>query len=160
MYGAVPLRTIKKALLDLKAEGKLDRVRMLLLTNCTFDGHVYNVQRFMEEVLAIKPDIVFLWDEAWYAYNRFSQFHRMRSAMGACEALRERYASAAYRAEYAEFKKKHGKFDPKSTKLLDTHLLPDPDAVKLRVYATTSTHKSLSAQVAVLLPSGFLHHGE
>ena len=144
MYGAVPLRTIKKALLDLKAEGKLDRVRMLLLTNCTFDGHVYNVQRFMEEVLAIKPDIVFLWDEAWYAYNRFSQFHRMRSAMGACEALRERYASPAYRAEYAEFKKKHRKFDPKSTKLLDTHLLPDPDAVKLRVYATTSTHKSLS----------------
>src|SRR5881394_2441927 len=144
MYGAVPLRTIKKALLDLKAEGKLDRVRMLLLTNCTFDGHVYNVQRFMEEVLAIKPDIVFLWDEAWYAYNRFSQFHRMRSAMGACEALRERYASAAYRAEYAEFKKRHGKIDPKNAKLLDTHLLPDPDAVKLRVYATTSTHKSLS----------------
>jgi arginine decarboxylase len=144
MYGAVPLRTIKKALLDLKAEGKLDRVRMLLLTNCTFDGHVYNVQRFMEEVLAIKPDIVFLWDEAWYAYSRFSQFHRMRSAMGACEALRERYASEAYRTEYAEFKKKHGKLDPKSAKLLDAHLLPDPDAVKLRVYATTSTHKSLS----------------
>jgi arginine decarboxylase len=144
MYGAVPLRTIKQALLDLKAEGKLDRARMLLLTNCTFDGHVYNVQRVMEEVLAIKPDIVFLWDEAWFAYNRFSQFHRMRSAMGACEALRERYASDAYRAEYAEFKKKHGKLDPKDAKLLDAHLLPDPDTVKIRVYATTSTHKSLS----------------
>src|SRR5438067_1763522 len=51
MYGAVPLRTIKKTLLDLKAEGRLDRARMLLLTNCTFDGHVYNVQRVMEEVL-------------------------------------------------------------------------------------------------------------
>src|SRR4029453_6030002 len=144
MYGAVPLRTIKKALLDLKAEARLDRVRMLLLTNCTFDGHIYNVQRFMEEVLAIKPDIVFLWDEAWYAYSRFSQFHRMRSAMGACDALRERYASAAYRAEYAEFKKKHGKIDPKRTKPPDTPPLPDPDAGKLRVYATTSTHKSLS----------------
>jgi arginine decarboxylase len=144
MYGAVPLRTIKKTLLDLKAEGKLDRVRMLLLTNCTFDGHIYNVERFMEEVLAIKPDIVFLWDEAWYAYNRFSIFHRKRSAMGACEALREKFASEAYRAEYAEFKKKHGKLDPKNAKLLDTHLLPDPDAVKIRVYATTSTHKSLS----------------
>ena len=144
MYGAVPLRTIKKTLLDLKAEGRLDRARMLLLTNCTFDGHVYNVQRFMEEVLAIKPDIVFLWDEAWYAYNRFSPFHRMRSAMGACEALRERYASEEYRAEYAAFQKKHGKIDPKNPKMLDTHLLPDPDAVKLRVYATTSTHKSLS----------------
>lgn len=144
MYGAVPLKTIKKTLLDLKAEGKLDRVRMLLLTNCTFDGHIYNVPRFMEEVLAIKPDIVFLWDEAWFAYNRFSPFHRMRSAMGATEALREKYASEAYRAEYAEFKKKHGKLDPKDAKLLDLHLLPDPDAVKLRVYATTSTHKSLS----------------
>jgi arginine decarboxylase len=144
MYGAVPLRTIKKALLDLKAEGRLEKVRMLLLTNCTFDGHVYNVQRFMEEVLAIKPDIVFLWDEAWFAYNRFSPFHRMRSAMGACDALRKRYASKAYRAEYAEFKKKHANVDGTSAKWLDTRLLPDPDAVKLRVYATTSTHKSLS----------------
>ena len=144
MYGGVPLRTIKQTLLNLKAEGKLDRVRMLLLTNCTFDGHIYNVPRFMEEVLAIKPDIVFLWDEAWYAYSRFSPFHRRRSAMGACEALRERYASPAYRAEYEAFKKKHGKLDPKNPKLLDTALLPDPDAVRLRVYATTSTHKSLS----------------
>src|SRR4051794_27466465 len=144
MYGAVPLRTIKQALLDLKAEGKLDRARMLLLTNCTFDGHIYNVERVMEEALAIKPDIVFLWDEAWFAYNRFSQFHRMRSAMGACETLRERYASDAYRAEYAQFKQKVGKIDPKNPKLLDMHLLPDPDAVKIRVYATTSTHKSLS----------------
>ena len=144
MYGAVPLRTIKKALLDLKAEGRLARARMLLLTNCTFDGHIYNVRRVMEEVLAIKPDMVFLWDEAWYAYNRFSPFHRMRSAMGASEMLRERYASDAYRDEYAEFKKKYGKLDPKNPKLLDTYLLPDPDAVKIRVYATTSTHKSLS----------------
>src|SRR5438046_9544375 len=112
MYGAVPLRTIKKALLDLKAEGKLDRVRMLLLTNCTFDGHGYNVQRFMEEVLAIKPDIVFLWDEAWYAYSRFSQFHRMRSAMGACDALRYRYASEAYRGEYRALTKEQGKPGP------------------------------------------------
>jgi hypothetical protein len=64
--------------------------------------------------------------------------------MGACEALRERYASPAYRAEYAAFKKKYGNLDPKNPKLLEAHLLPDPDAVKLRVYATTSTHKSLS----------------
>jgi len=89
MYGAVRYATIKKALLDLKAEGRLDRARMLLLTNCTFDGHVYNVQRFMEEVLAIKPDMVFLWDEAWYAYNRFSPFHRMRSAMVPAKPTRE-----------------------------------------------------------------------
>ncbi len=40
MYGAVPVREVKHQLLRLKAEGKLDRVRMLLLTNCTFDGIV------------------------------------------------------------------------------------------------------------------------
>ena len=42
MYGAVPLRTIKEALLDCNAEGTLDRVRAVDLTNCTFDGHMYN----------------------------------------------------------------------------------------------------------------------
>ena len=42
IYGAVPLRTIKQTLLDLEAAGQLHRVRMLLLTNCTFDGVVYN----------------------------------------------------------------------------------------------------------------------
>ena len=47
MYGAVPLSTIKKALLDLRDEGRLDRVRMLDLTNCTFDGHMYNTRRVM-----------------------------------------------------------------------------------------------------------------
>jgi hypothetical protein len=45
MYGAVPLRTIKKALLDCKAEGTLDRVRAVDLTNCTFAGHMYNTAR-------------------------------------------------------------------------------------------------------------------
>jgi arginine decarboxylase len=60
MYGAVPLATIKKALVTLRAEGRLDRLKMLDLTNCTFDGHMYNVRRVMEECLAIKPDLIFL----------------------------------------------------------------------------------------------------
>ena len=64
MYGAVPLEEIKHTLLELKKAGRLDKVKMLLLTNCTFDGLVYNVERVMEEILAIKPDIIFLWDEA------------------------------------------------------------------------------------------------
>ena len=71
MYGAVPLREIKWQLLALRAAGKLDRVKLLALTNCTFDGIVYDVERVMEECLAIKPDLVFLWDEAWFAFARF-----------------------------------------------------------------------------------------
>ncbi|MGV1037594.1 MAG: hypothetical protein ACOYD0_11305 [Candidatus Nanopelagicales bacterium] len=42
-----------------KAEGRLDRVKAPLLTNATFDGHMANVARTMEECLAIKPDLVF-----------------------------------------------------------------------------------------------------
>src|SRR5436305_6672858 len=103
MYGAVPLRTIKKALLDLRAEGKLDRVKLVDLTNCTFDGHMYNTRRVMEECLAIKPDLIFLWDEAWFSFARFSPFHRRRTAMAAAEALRERYRDPAYRGSYATF---------------------------------------------------------
>jgi arginine decarboxylase len=145
MYGAVPLRTIKKALLDCKAEGKLDRVKVVDLTNCTFDGHMYNTRRVMEECLAIKPDLIFLWDEAWFGFARFNPFHRRRSAMGAAAALTARYRDPAYRQEYAAFASKVGPIEPTNTKLLDTHLLPDPDKVRIRVYQTNSTHKSMSA---------------
>jgi arginine decarboxylase len=145
MYGGVPLRTIKKALLDCKAEGKLDRVKVVDLTNCTFDGHMYNPRRVMEECLAIKPDLIFLWDEAWFGFARFNPLHRRRSALGAAAALTVRYRDPAYRDEYKAFVAKLGKPDAKNTKLLDMHLLPDPDKVRIRVYQTNSIHKSMSA---------------
>ena len=145
MYGAVPLRTIKKALLDLKAEGRLDRARLLVLTNCTFDGHIYNPERVMEECLAIKPDLIFLWDEAWFGFARWSPFYRRRTAMGAAAILENKFKDPAYRTAYKEQEKKLGadlKADEKN--LLDTRLLPNPDKVRLRVYQTNSTHKSMS----------------
>ncbi|RZT97814.1 decarboxylase [Rivibacter subsaxonicus] len=145
MYGSLGIRPIKEALLTLKAEGRLDKAKMLVLTNCTFDGHVANVERTMLEVLAIKPDMVFLWDEAWFGFARFSPFLRRRTAMGAVSALRRLLPSAAYREQYAKFKAEVGEIDPANKKLLDTRLWPDPDAVKLRVYETDSVHKSMSA---------------
>ena len=83
MYGAVPLRSIKQALLAREGRGPADRVKLLDLTNCTFDGHIYNTRRVMEECLAIKPDLIFLWDEAWFGFARWSPFLRPRTAMGA-----------------------------------------------------------------------------
>jgi len=145
MYGAVPLRTIKKALLDLKAEGKLDRVKLVDLTNCTFDGHMYNTQRLMEECLAIKPDLIFLWDEAWFGFARFSPLHRRRTAMGAAKGLEEKYRDPAYRKRYEAQTAELGHLEPDDPRLLDAHLLPDPDQVRIRVYQTNSTHKSMSA---------------
>ncbi|WP_102110228.1 aminotransferase class I/II-fold pyridoxal phosphate-dependent enzyme [Oceaniglobus roseus] len=142
MYGAVPLKEIKKQLLELKAAGKLDRVRMLLLTNCTFDGLVYNVERVMEECLAIKPDLVFLWDEAWFAFARFNPTYRNRTAMNAANVLRERLRSpehlAAYEAQQIELE---GADDET---LVNTRLIPPPQA-RVRSYATQSTHKTLTS---------------
>ena len=65
--------------------------------------------------------------------------------MGAAAALTARYRDPAYREEYKAFAAKAGKLDPKNAKLLDMHLLPDPDKVRIRVYQTNSTHKSMSA---------------
>ncbi len=145
MYGAVPLRTIKKALLDLKAEGKLDRARMLVLTNCTFDGHIYNVERVMEECLAIKPDLIFLWDEAWFGFARWSPFYRGRTAMGAAAKLEKKFQDPAYRAAYKAQAAKLGEdLDPKNKSLPETQLLANPDKVHLRIYETNSVHKSMS----------------
>jgi arginine decarboxylase len=145
MYGAVPLRSIKKALLELKAEGKLDRARLLVLTNCTFDGHIYNVERVMEECLAIKPDLAFLWDEAWFGFARWSPFYRRRTAMGAAAALERKFKDPAYRSAYEEQKKRLGAdLDLSNPEVLKTRLVADPDKVHLRVYQTNSTHKSMS----------------
>jgi arginine decarboxylase len=143
IYGAVSLRTIKKALLDLEAAGQLHRVRMLLLTNCTFDGVVYNPLQVMQEVLAIKPDICFLWDEAWYAFATAVPWARQRTAMVSAERLEQMLASDEYAGEYRNWAASME--GVARSEWLDRPLLPDPDRARVRVYATQSTHKSLSA---------------
>ncbi len=144
MYGAVPLASIKRALLALKAEGRLDRLKLLDLTNCTFDGHMYNVRRVMEECLAIKPDLIFLWDEAWSGFARFSPFLRPRTAMGAAAEIEAWLRDPASLKAFEEQQKQLGK-DPDDEVLLAARLIPDPRLVRLRVYQTNSTHKSMSA---------------
>jgi arginine decarboxylase len=142
MYGAVPLREIKHQLLALKAAGKLHKVRMLLLTNCTFDGIVYNVERVIEECLAIKPDLTFLWDEAWFAFARFGPTYRQRTAMNAANVLRERLKTPEHEKAYAEQQELLKDADEET--LLNTRLIPSPKA-RIRIYATQSTHKTLTA---------------
>ncbi|MCB9828706.1 MAG: aminotransferase class I/II-fold pyridoxal phosphate-dependent enzyme [Planctomycetes bacterium] len=131
IYGAVPQTTLVDTLRRLQAAGRIDRVKMVVLTNCTFDGIVYHPEQVMEACLAIKPDLVFLWDEAWFAFARFSPMYRSRTGMEAARVLRERYKSAAYRERYAAASDRSG--------------LPDPDRARVRVYVTQSTHKTLTA---------------
>jgi arginine decarboxylase len=148
MYGAVPLREIKSKLLALRRAGKLDRVKMMSLTNCTFDGIVYDVERVMEECLAIKPDLVFLWDEAWFAFARFHPVYRTRTAMASARSLRERLQDPEHRRRYEEYlAAQHDRVAdaPGDDDLLDRRLIPDPARARVRVYATQSTHKTLTA---------------
>lgn len=144
MYGAVPLKTIKQALLNLRAENRLNRVKMVDLTNCTFDGHIYNARRVMEECLAIKPDLIFLWDEAWFGFARFSPFLRPRTAMGAANDI-EAWMHDPRSIEIYEQQRAALGDNPSDESLLNTRLLPDPRQIRLRVYQTNSTHKSMSA---------------
>jgi arginine decarboxylase len=144
MYGAVPLQTIKQALLGAKADGRLSRVKLLDLTNCTFDGHIYNTRRVMEECLAIKPDLIFLWDEAWFGFARFSPFLRPRTAMGAANDIEAWMHDPKSVETYEKQQTELGK-DPSDELLLKTRLIPDPRQIRLRVYQTNSSHKSMSA---------------
>jgi len=143
MYGAVPLHEIKRNLLMYKKSGQLHRVKMLLLTNCTFDGVVYNVERVMEECMAIKPDLIFLWDEAWFAFAGFTPTYRRRTAMATAKRLKAKYRSEEYATEYAKYQKRIAKLG--DDELINKRLMPDPQSVRIRTYATQSTHKSLTS---------------
>ncbi|GAA1537952.1 ornithine decarboxylase [Brevibacterium picturae] len=147
-YGAVPLNRIKQLLLDYRSAGRLDEVRMITLTNCTFDGIVYDPERVMAECLAIKSDLVFLWDEAWFAFARFHPVTRKRTAMVAAERLEAILDTDAHAQAYREqrerlFDAETGEPAPDEV-WLNESLLPPPDA-RLRVYATQSTHKTLTS---------------
>ncbi len=142
MYGAVPTREIKHKLLELRAAGHLDRVRMILLTNCTFDGLIYNVERVMEECLAIKKDLIFLWDEAWFAFARFNPAFRQRTAMASAANLRRVLRSPERAADWR--KQADALENADDAAWLDTRLIAPPDA-RVRVYATQSTHKTLTS---------------
>ncbi|MGH3368447.1 MAG: aminotransferase class I/II-fold pyridoxal phosphate-dependent enzyme [Nocardioidaceae bacterium] len=144
MYGAVPVEEIKRKLLAFRRAGKLDRVKLLMLTNCTFDGIVYDPARVMEECLALQPELAFLWDEAWFAFARFHPVYRPRTAMAAARRLLDRYRAPEFRAEYATHREHLGD-DPDEEALLGQRLLPDPDRARIRVYATQSTHKTLTS---------------
>ena len=131
MYGAVPLREIKSKLLELKRAGKLHRVKMMSLTNCTFDGIVYDVQRVMEECLAIKPDLVFLWDEAWFAFARFHPVYRNRTAMTAARTLRDKLCDENYTRQF-EARLEADANRPPTDELVNRRLMPDPAKARVR----------------------------
>jgi arginine decarboxylase len=143
LYGGIDLAQIKAVMLDLKKHGRLDRLKQITLTNSTFDGLIYHCENFMMEILAIKPDVIFHWDEAWFAFAHFHPLYYSRTAMTAVHKIRQRMLSADYQYFYAQWRID---FDNRidEAKWLET-LYPDPRQVLLRVYVTQSTHKTLTS---------------
>jgi arginine decarboxylase len=143
LYGGIDLAQIKTIMLDLKKHNRLDRLKQITLTNSTFDGLIYNSEQFMMEILAIKPDIVFHWDEAWSAFSYFHPLYYSRTAMTGVSKIRQRMQSHEYHLFYARWASEF-EANQNEDKWQQT-LYPDPIKIRLRVYATQSTHKTLTS---------------
>lgn len=143
LYGGIDLAQIKAVMLDLKKHGRLDKLKQITLTNSTFDGLIYHSEKYMMEILAIKPDIIFHWDEAWFAFAHFHPLYHSRTAMSAVKKIRLRMLSPEYQAFYENWSVAF-ESDEDEGKWQQT-LFPNPNLVQLRVYATQSTHKTLTA---------------
>jgi arginine decarboxylase len=149
MYGAVPLKTDQEGAVRLRRRrharrGQGHRHDQLHLRR----PHVQPA-RVMEECLAIKPDLIFLWDEAWFGFARFSPFHRRRTAMGAAAALTERFRSKEYRAAYAAWAKKNPEARPEEPEAAGR--APDGGSGQ---GAHPRLRDALDPQVDVVLPTG------
>jgi arginine/lysine/ornithine decarboxylase len=72
IFGPVPKRRILETLDRALAAGK--RVKALILTNCTYDGLIYDIADLVREVHARQSGgrpIKVVVDEAWFGYARF-----------------------------------------------------------------------------------------
>jgi arginine decarboxylase len=59
-----------------------------VVTNSTYDGLCYDVDRVVEELAKSVPRVHF--DEAWYAYAKFHEIYRGRYAMGVPDEMPDR----------------------------------------------------------------------
>lgn len=143
LYGGIDRAQIKAVMLDLKKHHRLHLLKQITLTNSTFDGLIYHCENFMMEILAIKPDVIFHWDEAWFAFAHFHPLYHSRTAMTAVHKIRQRMLSPDYHVFYAQWAAEFEASDDE-TKWQQT-LYPDPNLIQLRVYAAQSTHKTLTS---------------
>src|ERR1700721_1905589 len=97
MIGLVPLRRfspdhIKELIAKspFSAEAASQDPTYSVVTNSTYDGFCYDVQRVTTELARSVPRVHF--DEAWYAYAKFHTIYRGRFAMGVPEDMKDRPA--------------------------------------------------------------------
>jgi arginine decarboxylase len=95
MIGLVPLRRfspahIKQLIAEspFSADASSQEPTYAVVTNSTYDGFCYDVQRITSELARSVPRIHF--DEAWYAYAKFHSIYRGRFAMDVPDDMPDR----------------------------------------------------------------------
>lgn len=80
IFGPIPKERIIKSMDDAISKGK--KLKALILTNCTYDGLMYDIEDIVKE--AHKRDIKVIVDEAWFGYAIFHrEFYPSAMAAGA-----------------------------------------------------------------------------
>ena len=80
IFGPVPKRRIIRMMDAALAEGK--RLKVLILTNCTYDGLIYDLKELVDEAHARGIKVIV--DEAWFGYANFHRsFYPSAMAAGA-----------------------------------------------------------------------------
>ncbi|MFO8086366.1 MAG: aminotransferase class I/II-fold pyridoxal phosphate-dependent enzyme [Bacteroidales bacterium] len=80
IFGPIPKERIIQSMDDAIAQGK--KLKAIMLTNCTYDGLMYDIESIVEE--AHKRNIKVIVDEAWFGYAIFHrEFYPSAMAAGA-----------------------------------------------------------------------------
>ena len=137
MIGLVPLRRfspdyIKQLIANspFSAKATSQEPTYAVVTNSTYDGFCYDVQRVTSELARSVPRLHF--DEAWYAYAKFHAIYRGRFAMDVPEDMPNRpllFAVQSTHKMLAAFL--HGVDDPRQA-----------ESTALRSISTSSTSRS------------------
>ena len=88
VHGGVPLIEIKRQLLKYK-EQETRSGEGNSTNESNFRRNFHNIERVISECIAIKSDLIFVIDEAWFAYGYFTPTTNQRSAMAVAKRLRK-----------------------------------------------------------------------
>jgi arginine/lysine/ornithine decarboxylase len=61
--------------------------QLVILNGCSYEGLIYDVRKIMSACLKIHDNVVFLVDEAWFAFAYFHPLYRHYTAMSAAQEI-------------------------------------------------------------------------
>jgi len=149
-----PLRTIKKALLDLKASrGKTRSSKAFGAHKLHLDGHAITSKRVMKNAWQSSPDLTRVVGRTWFVFGgRWSSvLNRRPAAMGAGRLFWKQVSRIrADRAAYKEGRKiASADLDPKDKSFSKLRLLANPTKFRCGLPTNSTTNQVLSCPLGL-----------